>query len=68
MQSNRPTNKERTMFTVALTLIGIVAFFITAINKDIKSGWIRLCMFSVSGLVLDILTAMVIAAVIASTM
>lgn len=68
MQSNRPTNKERTMFTVTLTLIGIVVFFITAIKKDIKSGWIRLCMFSVSGLVLDILTGMAIAAIIASTM
>lgn len=43
------------MFTVLLTLIGLVVFVVSCFTVGFKAGWKRLMLFTVTGLIIDVL-------------
>lgn len=51
------------MFTVAMTLIGIIVFVISLFGAGLKAGVKRLGVFVILGIVLDVITFVTIAAV-----
>lgn len=44
------------MFTVALTLIGIIVFFVSLFGAGFKAGFRRLATLTIVGIVLDVIT------------
>jgi hypothetical protein len=54
---------ENIMFTVAMTLIGIIVFVISLFGAGLKAGVKRLGVFVILGIVLDVITFVTIAAV-----
>lgn len=44
------------MFTVALTLIGIIVFFVSLFGAGLKAGFRRLATLTITGIVLDVIT------------
>lgn len=48
------------MFTVALTLIGIIVFFVSLFGAGFKTGFKRLATFTIVGIVLDVITVITV--------